>query len=302
MATGTILVVDDEEDIQELLTLNLKREGYDVLATDSGEGAIRLAQERQPALVILDLMLPGIGGLDVCKILKHGDKTGGIPVIMLTAKSEESDIVAGLDLGADDYITKPFSPKVLIARVRRALQKRADQDRNGQTVEIHDLRIDPSRHEVRLKGRSLALTRSEFDILTILARKPGRVFSRHEIVDLLHGGQYIVSDRAIDLQITCLRKKLGPASTTSRPSVGWGIASRMPRPPESLSHSVGAIGALCPALSSQRETCVGRLHLRPYIRRLPRCSPHGPQSFPGPARPASGRGCDRCLKDWKTCA
>ncbi len=210
MATGTILVVDDEEDIQELLTLNLRREGYDVVATDTGEGAIQLAQEKQPALVILDLMLPGIGGLDVCKILKHGDKTRRIPVIMLTAKSEESDIVAGLELGADDYITKPFSSKVLIARIRRAMQKHTDQDTNGETIEIHDLLIDPSRHEVRLKGKPLALTRSEFDILTILARKPGRVFSRYEIVDLLHGGQYIVSDRAVDVQITYLRKKLGP--------------------------------------------------------------------------------------------
>jgi two-component system phosphate regulon response regulator PhoB len=209
MGTGTILVVDDEEDIQELLALNLRREGYDVVTTESGEGALKLAQEKQPALVILDLMLPGIGGLDVCKILKHDNKTRRIPVIMLTAKSEESDIVAGLELGADDYITKPFSSKVLVARVRRALQKRADDDVGGETIEIHDLLIDPTRYEVRLKGESLSLTRSEFDILTTLARKPGRVFSRYEIVDSLHGGQYVVSDRAIDVQITYLRKKLG---------------------------------------------------------------------------------------------
>ena len=209
MATGTILVVDDEEDIQELLALNLAREGYEVITSETGEGAIRLAQDKQPSLVILDLMLPGIGGLDVCKILKNNDKTRRIPVVMLTAKSEESDIVAGLELGADDYITKPFSSKVLIARIRRALQKRADEDISGEIIDIHDLTIDPSRHEVRLKGELLSLTRSEFDILTTLARKPGRVFTRYEIVDSLHGGQYVVSDRAVDVQITYLRKKLG---------------------------------------------------------------------------------------------
>ena len=210
MATGTILVVDDEEDIQELLALNLSREGYDVVTTESGEEALTLAQEKQPSLVLLDLMLPGIDGLDVCKILKHDNKTSRIPVIMLTAKSEDSDIVAGLELGADDYITKPFSSKVLVARVRRALQKRLDDDTNGETIEVHDLMIDPARHEVRIKDQALSLTRSEFDILTTLARKPGRVFTRYEIVDSLHGGQYVVSDRAIDVQITYLRKKLGP--------------------------------------------------------------------------------------------
>ena len=209
MATGTILLVDDEEDIQELLTLNLVREGYDVVATETGEGAVELAKSRQPSLIILDLMLPGIGGWDVCKILKHNEQTRRIPVVMLTAKSEESDIVTGLELGADDYITKPFSSKVLVARVRRILQKSREEESNGEVVEIHDLVIDPERHEVRLRGEPLALTRSEFDILTMLAKRPGRVFTRYQIVDSLHGGEYIVSDRAVDVQITYLRKKLG---------------------------------------------------------------------------------------------
>jgi two-component system phosphate regulon response regulator PhoB len=209
MAARTILVVDDEEDIQELLTLNLTREGYDVVTAGTGEGAVELAKARQPALVILDLMLSGIGGLDVCKILKHGEKTRHIPIIMLTAKSEESDIVAGLEVGADDYITKPFSSKVLVARVRRILAKSVSHDPNGDIIEIHDLVIDPGRYEVRLKGSPISLTRSEFDILAILARRPGRVFTRYEIVDSLHGGDYIVSDRAVDVQITYLRKKLG---------------------------------------------------------------------------------------------
>jgi two-component system phosphate regulon response regulator PhoB len=209
MATKTILVVDDEEDIRELLTLNLTREGYEVIVAETGEGALELAQTRRPALIILDLMLPGIGGLDACKILKGNDRTRKIPVIMLTAKSEESDVVAGLELGAADYIAKPFSSKVLVARVRRTLRTDPDHDANGEAIEIHDLVIDPERHEVRLKDVPLSLTRSEFDILAMLASRPGRVFTRYQIVDSLHGGDYIVSDRAVDVQITYLRKKLG---------------------------------------------------------------------------------------------
>ena len=179
------------------------------MATGTGESALDLAQTRQPALIILDLMLPGLDGLDVCKVLKNNNKTCHIPVIMLTAKSEESDIVAGLELGADDYITKPFSSKVLVARVRRVLRKNADHGPNEDTIEIHDLVIDPERHEVRLKGVSMSLTRSEFDILAMLARKPGRVFTRYDIVDSLHGSDYVVSDRAVDVEIAYLRKKLG---------------------------------------------------------------------------------------------
>jgi len=209
MAKGTILVVDDEEDIQELLTLNLVREGYDVVTADTGEQALELAKAKLPALTVLDLMLPGLGGLDVCKILKNNSKTRHIPVIMLTAKSEESDIVAGLELGADDYITKPFSSKVLVARVRRILRKKEDQDTNGEVIKIHEMVIDPARREVTLKGQPISLTLSEFNILATLARRPGLVFTRYQIVDSLHGGDYVVSDRAVDVQITYLRKKLG---------------------------------------------------------------------------------------------
>jgi two-component system, OmpR family, alkaline phosphatase synthesis response regulator PhoP len=209
MARGTILVVDDEEDIQELLTLNLVREGYDVVTAGTGEQALELAQAQQPALTVLDLMLPGIGGLDVCKILKNNNKTSHIPVIMLTAKSEESDIVAGLELGADDYITKPFSSKVLVARVRRLLRENDSRSPNGDIIKIHDLVLDPARRECLLRDQLLSLTFSEFNILTTLARRPGLVFTRYQIVDSLHGGNYVVSDRAVDVQITYLRKKLG---------------------------------------------------------------------------------------------
>lgn len=209
MPKSTILVVDDEEDIQELLTLNLSREGYNVITADTGEQALELAKNELPALTVLDLMLPGIDGLDVCKILKNNSKTRHIPIIMLTAKSEESDIVAGLELGADDYITKPFSSKVLVARARRLLRKHVERDLNAEVVRIHDLVIDPARRECLLKGNPITLTLSEFNILTTLARRPGLVFTRYQIVDSLHGGNYIVSDRAIDVQITYLRKKLG---------------------------------------------------------------------------------------------
>jgi len=203
------LIVDDEEDIQELLTINLTREGYDIATAATGETALQQAQAKQPALILLDLMLPGLHGLDVCKVLKNNSKTRHIPVVMLTAKSEESDIVAGLEIGADDYITKPFSSKVLVARVRRLLRKKTEHNSDRGAIEIHDLVIDPERYEVRLKGNSISLTRSEFDILTILAKRPGRVFTRYDIVDSLYGGDYVVSDRAVDVQIAYLRKKLG---------------------------------------------------------------------------------------------
>ncbi len=209
MGKGTILVVDDEEDIQELVKLNLAREGYDVLTAGSGEQALEVAQARQPALTVLDLMLPGIDGLEVCQILKANAKTRNMPIIMLTAKSEDSDVVTGLELGADDYITKPFSSKVLVARVRRVLRKTADQDSDQAAIRIHELSIDPVRCEAMLKGKALSLTFSEFNILYALARRPGVVFTRYQIVDSLHGGNYIVSERAVDVQIAYLRKKLG---------------------------------------------------------------------------------------------
>ena len=210
MARGTILVVDDEEDIQELVKLCLQREGYEVLTVGTGDQALAVARSRQPSLIILDLLLPGLQGLDICKILKADLKTRAIPIIILSAKSEESDIVTGLELGADDYITKPFSSKVLVARTRRALRKEAEQGLDRSVITVHDLTIDPSRCEALLHDRPLSLTLSEFNILYVLARRPGIVFSRYQIVDSLHGGDYVVTDRAVDVQITYLRKKLGP--------------------------------------------------------------------------------------------
>jgi len=206
---GRILVVDDEEDIVELVTLNLVREGYDVLAASTGEQAIELARARQPDLAILDLMLPGIDGLEVCRVLKTNPRTEQMPVIILTAKSEDSDIIAGLELGADDYVTKPFNSNVLIARVRRVLRKKVAQHLDRGVVRIHDMTIDPARCEVLLYGKPITLTFSEFNILYTLAKRPGIVFTRYQIVDALHGSDHIVTERAVDVQIAYLRKKLG---------------------------------------------------------------------------------------------
>ena len=160
-------------------------------------------------MVVLDLMLPGIDGLEVCRRLKADPRTQQIAVVMLTAKGEEVDIVTGLELGADDYVTKPFSGKVLVARVRRLLRKQRDEGDEQAVVRIHDLTIDPSRHEVLLGERAIVLTPTEFNILHTLARRPGRVFTRYQIVDSIHGSDYLVTDRAVDVQIVSLRKKMG---------------------------------------------------------------------------------------------
>ncbi|MFA6186016.1 MAG: response regulator [Phycisphaerae bacterium] len=209
MANEKILIVDDEEDVLELVRYNLDKNGYKVETAATGEQALAKARAKLPDLIILDLMLPGIDGLDVCKKLKNDTKTQNIPVIMLTAKGEETDIVTGLELGADDYVTKPFSPKVLIARIRRILQRPIARNLEKASVKIHEMAIDPSRREVLIKNKPVELTFTEFNILYTLAKKPGMVFTRYQIVDSIHGEDYLVTDRAIDVQIVSLRKKLG---------------------------------------------------------------------------------------------
>jgi two-component system alkaline phosphatase synthesis response regulator PhoP len=209
MARENILVVDDEEDVLELVRYNLDKNGYSVLTASSGEEAITLARSERPDLVVLDLMLPGIDGLEVCKKLKADSKTDHIPVVMLTAKGEETDVVTGLELGADDYVTKPFSPKVLVARIKRILHRTVAKDLDRATVKVRELTIDPGRHEVLAGKKSVDLTFTEFNILYTLARRPGFVFTRYQIVDAVHGDDYLVTDRAVDVQMVSLRKKLG---------------------------------------------------------------------------------------------
>ena len=214
MAKEKILVVDDEEDILELIRFNLVREGSKVLCASSGEEALSIAQSEIPDLMVLDLMLPGIDGLEVTRILKSDLKTKNIPIVMLTAKGEEADIVTGLELGADDYITKPFSPRVLVARVRAVLRRQLKEYREETPVlRIHDMVIHPGRHEVLINGKPVQLTLTEFGILEYLARRPGWVFTRSQIVDAVKGEDYYVTDRSVDVQIVGLRKKLGPAGT-----------------------------------------------------------------------------------------
>jgi len=213
MAKERILVVEDEEDILELVRFNLSREGYSVTGAATGEEAWKLASSRVPDLIVLDLMLPGIDGLEVTKMIKNDSRTRDIPIVMLTAKGEESDIVTGLELGADDYITKPFSPRVLVARVKAVLRRKVKEPTEESSVlKIHDLVIHPGRHEVLVEGKSVELTFTEFGILSYLARRPGWVFTRSQIVDAVRGDDYFVTDRAVDVQIVGLRKKLGPAS------------------------------------------------------------------------------------------
>jgi two-component system phosphate regulon response regulator PhoB len=210
MAKEKILVVDDEEDILELVRYNLSREGYRVTGTLTGEDALRKARSDTFDLIVLDLMLPGMDGLAFTKIVKNDSRLRSIPIIMLTAKGEESDIVAGLELGADDYITKPFSPKVMIARVRTALRRHKEEPEDEMAiVKIHDLEINPGRRIVLAKGDPIDLTYTEFQVLLLLAKRPGWVFTRSHIVDSIRGNDYPVTDRSVDAQIVGLRKKLG---------------------------------------------------------------------------------------------
>jgi two-component system alkaline phosphatase synthesis response regulator PhoP len=212
MPKQNILVVDDEEDVLELVRYHLEKNGYTAESASTGEDALKIAKTKLPDLIILDLMLPGIDGLEVCRRLKGDVKTQNIPIIMLTAKGEEIDIVTGLELGAEDYVTKPFSPKVLIARIRRILHRTIARDLQKAAIKIHDLTIDPARRQVLIRDKLVDLTFTEFNILYTLAKRAGMVFTRYQIVDSLHGDDYLVTDRAVDVQIVALRKKLGSYS------------------------------------------------------------------------------------------
>jgi two-component system, OmpR family, alkaline phosphatase synthesis response regulator PhoP len=210
MTRERILVVDDEEDLLELVNYNLSKEGYRVRCVASGEEALAEARQTLPDLIVLDLLLPMVDGLEVCRRLKSDSRTQHIPIIMLTAKSEESDMVAGLELGADDYVTKPFSPRILLARIKAILRRKGKEgsDEEG-AIRIHELVIHPGRHEVLISGQAIELTFTEFRLLHFLARKPGWAFTRSQIVDGVKGEDYPVTERSVDVQVAGLRKKLG---------------------------------------------------------------------------------------------
>ncbi|EFK08509.1 response regulator receiver domain protein [delta proteobacterium NaphS2] len=210
MAKERILVVDDEEDILELVNFNLAKEGYRVISTTTGERAVEMSRVERPDLIVLDLMLPGMDGLEVAKFLKKNQETQNIPIVMLTAKGEESDVVTGLELGADDYVTKPFSPKILLARIRAVLRRKATETpKPSDVIKVQNLIIHPGRREVRVDDKVIDLTYTEFGILRYLVQRPGWVFTRSQIVDAVRGSDYFVTDRSVDVQIVGLRKKLG---------------------------------------------------------------------------------------------
>ncbi len=227
MTKAGILVVEDEEDILELLRYNLEKEGYNLRLVTSGEDAINAALSSKPDLILLDLMLPGLDGLEVCRKLKSDPHTAHIPVVMLTAKGEESDIVLGLEMGADDYITKPFSPKVLVARIRTILRRKSRTTETGeQPIILDGLEIHPGRFEVRVRGKKAELTATEFNLLYFLAQRPGWVFTRQQIVDAVKGEDYAVTERAVDVQVVGLRKKLGKCADRIETVRGVGYRFR----------------------------------------------------------------------------
>ncbi|MDX2494563.1 MAG: response regulator transcription factor [Desulfuromusa sp.] len=210
----SVLIVEDEEDILALLQYNLIKAGYSAECACHGVEALTAIAAEKPDLILLDLMLPGIDGLEICRRLRNDEATSEIPIIMLTARGEEADIVCGLELGADDYVTKPFSIKVLLARVQTVLRRRSALQQQADSEELirGDLRIHPGRSLVQVAGTNIDLTFTEFRVLEALASRPGWVFTRYQLVNAVRGEDYAVTDRAVDVQIAGLRKKLGSCS------------------------------------------------------------------------------------------
>jgi len=215
MVKRTVLVVEDEEDIRELISYTLLKEGYQVASVRSGEEALAIATSHPPDLVLLDLMLPGIDGLTVCQRLRSHATSAATAIVILSAKGEDADVVTGLNVGANDYITKPFSREVLIARVRAALRNVAPRTERGDrpsdsenVIHVHNMAIHPGRHAVLVDGQPVELSATEFRVLLVLARKPGWVFTREQILDAVHGDNYAITSRAVDVQILGLRRRL----------------------------------------------------------------------------------------------
>jgi two-component system phosphate regulon response regulator PhoB len=213
MAKATILVIEDDPDIRELLSFSLAKEGWSVIMAKDGEEGLAALPSANPDCVVLDIMLPGMDGLEVLRTLKSDPARKRLPVIMTTAKGEESDVVSGLELGAEDYVVKPYSPKVLAARIRAALRRTVDLPSHPFRAEVllarGRIKLDSARHEVRVEDRKVELSATEFAILEFFLRNPGWVFSRSQIIDAVKGRDYPVTDRAVDVQILSLRRKLG---------------------------------------------------------------------------------------------
>lgn len=210
-----VLIVEDDEDIQQLVGYNLIKAGFQVEYADSGEEALDKIKKPYPDLILLDIMLPGLDGMEICKVLRSDNQTAEIPIIMLTAKGEESDIISGFEFGADDYITKPFSPKILLSRVKALLRRKVTEEaapaisERGEVIKTENITINPGMYEVTVDGQPVRLTPTEFGILQLLAKRPGWVFSRQQIIDHVRGYDYLVTPRTVDVQMFSLRKKLG---------------------------------------------------------------------------------------------
>jgi two-component system alkaline phosphatase synthesis response regulator PhoP len=206
-----ILSVEDDPDIAELLAFHLRGEGYEVRTLPDGNHAIATIENFEPDAVLLDVMLPGMSGYEICRRYRSQYPESKVPILLLTARGAEDDVVRGLEAGADDYITKPFSVRVLMAKVKRAVLRNDSREQHGEMIKIMDLQIDPARHEVTFLGEVLDLTSSEFKTLHFLASRPGWVFTRNQIMAAVHGEGYIVSERSIDVMIVGLRKKMHAA-------------------------------------------------------------------------------------------
>lgn len=229
MPAERILIIEDDTDILELVRYNLEKTGYAVeCATDGAEG-LRACRKRPPSALLLDIMLPSIDGLDICRNLKKDSETKDIPIIIISARGEETDVVVGLELGADDYLVKPFSPRVLLARLKAVLRRNSREEPGlDAVVQVHSFKIDPRRHEVTIDGSPAPLTPTEFALLQLLARRPGWVFTRTQIVDGVRGQDYAVTDRAVDVQVVGLRKKLGEAAKYIETVRGIGYRMKAP--------------------------------------------------------------------------
>lgn len=209
MDKGTVVVIDDAKDLVELVRYNLEKEGYDVVGAFNGQAGLETVTKLQPTLVILDLMLPDMDGLEVCRRLRQDNRTAQVPVIMLTAKAAEADRVVGLEIGADDYVTKPFSPRELVARIKAVLRRIAVRKEGKHVLRLGGLVIDPLRHEVTSYGKPVELTATEFRVLHFLASQPGRAYSRNEIIDGALGSDVAVMERTIDVHVLSIRRKIG---------------------------------------------------------------------------------------------
>ena len=228
MPKEKILIVDDEQDILELVKYNLEKEGYEIVTAISGEEALAVAEGSLPDLMVLDLMLPGMDGLEVTRKIRSGKATAQLPIVILSAKGEESDIVSGLELGANDYLSKPFSPRELVARIRAIFRRRGQSEERepGRVTREGEMVIDHDRHMVKINDRALELTLSEFQVLSLLAARKGWVFTRGQIVDAVHGENYAVTERSVDVTIAGLRKKLGTCASFIETVRGIGYRFR----------------------------------------------------------------------------